>query len=327
MPRLPRIQFPGALYHIFNQGNYQQELFPTSVEATSFIACLTITCKKMGWIVHAYGLLKNRYHLVIEIPSENLTEGLHWLQSTYANRFNRSRKQKGHLFQGRYKAILVEPGQILANLVNYIHLSPVLEKLITIEQLPQFRWNSFRSFHSGNHPPFLHCSKWLRILQLTENQDTREIYYQHLKSLASDKDSQKEEGFLSMSNGWVLGSTDFKNSMLKKLEKLQSTKSWNTNEIHELSERNWSQLLEKGMTHFQKTIEASRSDKKSAFWKLMMATWMRQQTNVSNKWLAENLHMGTPGTVSAYVGQFSRRKGTQTEEFRKLAEELHKLKI
>ena len=163
MARLPRIQFPGAHYHVFNQGNYQQELFPTPAEAASFISCLTATCEKMGWIVHAYGLLRNHYHLVIETPSENLTEGVHWLQGTYANRFNRSRSQKGHLFQGRYKAILVEPGQTLTNLVNYVHLRPVLERLILIEQLPQFRWSSFRLFHSGNHPSFLSCSKWLKL--------------------------------------------------------------------------------------------------------------------------------------------------------------------
>jgi REP element-mobilizing transposase RayT len=327
MARLPRIQFSGALYHVFNQGNYQQELFPTPTEAASFISCLAATCDKMGWIVHAYGLLRNNYHLVIETPSENLIEGVHWLQGTYANRFNRSRSQNGHLFQGRYKAILVEPGHALTDLVSYVHLIPVLEKLITIEQLPQFRWSSFRSFYSGDHPSFLSCSRWLKTFNLAENQEPWEAYFQQLKSLSSNHDIQRKKKFPSMSSGWAIGSAEFKNSMIQKLTKLQKTKGWSANSRHELSELHWSKYLEEGKIHLKETTETSLSDKKSALWKLMLATWMRQQTSASNKWLADNLRMGTPGTVSAYVGQFIRNGGPQTREFRVLSQKLKRLII
>ncbi len=325
MARLPRIQFSGALYHVFNQGNFQQELFPTPTEAASFISCLAATCDKTGWIVHAYGLLRNRYHLVIETPSENLIEGVHWLQGTYANRLNRSRSQNGHLFQGRYKAILVESGHTLTDLVSYVHLIPVLEKLITIEQLPQFRWSSFRSFYSGDYPSFLSCSKWLKTFNFAENQEAWEAYFQQLKSLSSNNNIQEEKRFPSMSSGWAIGSADFKSSMIQKLGKLQETKSWNANNRHELSELHWSKCLEEGRTHLKKTTETSLSDKKSAFWKLMIATWMRQQTSVPNKWLAHNLRMGTSGTVSAYVGQFIRKGGPQTHQFKILSQELDRL--
>ncbi len=327
MARLPRIQFPGALYHIFNQGNYQQDLFPTAADASSFVSCLEATCKKMGWIVHAYGLLKNHYHLAIETPTESLMEGAHWLQGTYANRLNRSRGQKGHLFQGRYKAILVEPGQYFSNLVSYIHLKPVTTNLISIDQLPQFRWSSFRSFSSADRPNFLSCSKWLHTPGFTETPRDWQIYFSHLKSIAVDEKKQKERAFASMSSGWIHGSSNFKKLMMEKMQSLPSSRNKNIRNLREFSELRWSHLLKNGRSHLKQTTPINPFERKSALWKLLIATWMHQQTNAPNQWLAENLHMGTPGTVSAYVGLFVRSGGTKTKLFRDLSQKLNKLNI
>ena len=99
------MEFPGAIYHVLNRGNYRQDLFETAGAAQAFVDCLWEVCEQAKWKLHAYCLMKNHYHLAIETPNGNLVEGVHWLQSTYGNRFNRFRNEHGRAFQGRYKAI------------------------------------------------------------------------------------------------------------------------------------------------------------------------------------------------------------------------------
>ena len=124
MARKLRIQFEGACYHIINRGNYRADVFANQGAAKAFETCLWEACEKTGWRLHAYVIMQNHYHLAVETPQPNLVEGMHWLQSTFATRFNRFRSENGHVFQGRYKAILVEPGPTLAYVANYIHLNP-----------------------------------------------------------------------------------------------------------------------------------------------------------------------------------------------------------
>ncbi len=96
-----RIQFKGALYHVINQGNYRCDVFGSGGKA--FEAVLKEAVTMFGWVLHADVLMRNHFHLSVETPQPNLVEGMHWLQCTFATRFNRYRGERGHLFQGRYK--------------------------------------------------------------------------------------------------------------------------------------------------------------------------------------------------------------------------------
>src|SRR5690554_3673765 len=104
MARKIRIEYEGAYYHVINRGNYREWIFDSAGARKSFLACLEQCCAAQGWRVHAWCLMSNHYHLLIETPEANLVAGMRWLQSTFANRFNRFRKENGHVFQGRYKA-------------------------------------------------------------------------------------------------------------------------------------------------------------------------------------------------------------------------------
>lgn len=115
MARTPRIQFDGAIYHVINRGNYRQDLFARSGTAEAFEGTLFETCKRCGWELAAYCIMSNHYHLALTTPKGNLVEGVHWLQSTFGNRFHRFIGERGHVFQGRYKVILVEPGATWRN--------------------------------------------------------------------------------------------------------------------------------------------------------------------------------------------------------------------
>ena len=108
MARKLRLEYPGAMYHVLNRGNYRADIFLSEGSKHAFTKCLFETCEKAGWRLHAYIIMRNHYHLALETPGGNLVEGMRWLQSTYANRFNRLRKESGHVFQGRYHALIVE---------------------------------------------------------------------------------------------------------------------------------------------------------------------------------------------------------------------------
>ena len=130
MARKLRIQFEGALYHVINRGNYRRDVFSSPGAAQAFVELLGEALPRFGWRLHAFVIMRNHYHLALETPVPNLVDGMHWLQSSYATRFNRFRQERGHLFQGRYQAILVEDLTAMGRVVDYIHLNPVRAALV-----------------------------------------------------------------------------------------------------------------------------------------------------------------------------------------------------
>src|SRR3974377_1619510 len=107
MPRQPRIEYHGAIYHIMSRGNRRQDIYLNDVDRQDFLKTLAETCQKTGCRFHAYFLMSNHYHLVAETPNANLVAGMAWLQGTYTIRLNHRHKLIGHLLRGRYKAQLV----------------------------------------------------------------------------------------------------------------------------------------------------------------------------------------------------------------------------
>ena len=105
MARKVRIEYENAYYHLINRGNYRSWIFETSGARKSFLECLTLTAEANGWRVHAWCLMGNHYHLLIQTPDANLVEGMQWLQSTFANRFNRYRQSHGHVFHGNTEGV------------------------------------------------------------------------------------------------------------------------------------------------------------------------------------------------------------------------------
>src|SRR6059058_422292 len=132
MARALRIEYPGAVYHVVARGNQGQAIFQDDGDRRSFLKTLGEACEKTGWVVHAYVLMSNHYHLLLETPEANLVAGMKWLQGTYTQRNNSRHELRGHLFQGRYKAIVVdgEEESYFQVVSTYIHLNPARAKLI-----------------------------------------------------------------------------------------------------------------------------------------------------------------------------------------------------
>jgi len=143
MARPLRLEFPGALYHVTSRGNEQRAIFRSDRDRKAFLGFLGETVRRFGWSVTAYVLMTNHFHLVFQTPEPNLSRGMHWLNSTYAGWFNRTHKRRGHLFEGRFKAFLIEKEPYFAEVLRYVVLNPVRAHMV--ERPENYKWSSYRA--------------------------------------------------------------------------------------------------------------------------------------------------------------------------------------
>lgn len=154
MARPLRIEFPGAVYHVTSRGNARADIFLKDGDRLVFLDVLSGVIAKYNWLCHAYCLLDNHYHLIIETLDPNLSLGMRQLNGVYTQAFNRAHQRVGHVFQGRFKAILVEKGSHLLELCRYVVLNPVRADMAA--KPDDWRWSSYKcTAHGGKVPEFL----------------------------------------------------------------------------------------------------------------------------------------------------------------------------
>jgi len=139
-----RIVYPGALYHLTSRGNERKDIYREPVDRSIFLELLGSVVERFSWLCHSYCEMGNHYHLLVETPKPNLVEGMQRLNGCYAQGCNRRWGRVGHLFQGRYNAILVEKETYLLELVRYISLNPVRAGMF--ERPERWRWSSYRAY-------------------------------------------------------------------------------------------------------------------------------------------------------------------------------------
>lgn len=136
-----RIEYPGALYHITSRGNGRGLIFLEDTDKAIFLNELADVIKRYNWICHSYCLMSNHYHLLIETIEANLARGMQRLNSIYSTRFNKVHNKIGHLFQGRYKGIIVDRDNYLLELCRYIVLNPV--RAVIVDKPEDYFWSSY----------------------------------------------------------------------------------------------------------------------------------------------------------------------------------------
>ena len=320
MPRKLRLEFSGACYHVINRGNYRRNLFAPKGAAESFEKCLFEACEAFGWRLHAFVVMRNHFHLAVETPAPNLSAGMKWLQGTWAMRFNRFRGETGRPFQGRYKALHVEPGHALAQVAHYLHLNPVRARVVSAARLAEFRWSSLWWFAQRERPACL-----VAETVLTESgglADTKagwRRYLAYLDVLAEEDTKRRGEKFGRLSRGWAVGTEDFKAGLKKQLTR--DADSAERFELlgggpgarRQLCEETWEEAL-RTLAKRQRTNLAALPAQKSAPEKVRLATAMKKTTSVSNGWLAERLAMGEPASVSQYVRRWKLAEAAGAEK-------------
>jgi putative transposase len=141
MARPLRIEYPHAVYHVTSRGDARRSIFRDDEDKERFLAILGIVTKRYHWLCHAYCLMDNHYHLLIETPEANLSRGMRQLNGVYTQSYNRRHRRPGHVFQGRFKAILVEKESYLLELCRYVVLNPVRAKIVKNPR--DWRWSSY----------------------------------------------------------------------------------------------------------------------------------------------------------------------------------------
>lgn len=303
MARKLRLQYAGAVYHVISRGNYRAHVFADERTKEAFLTCLHEACVKAGWVVHAWCVMSNHYHLCVETPQPNLVEGMRWLQATFAIRFNRFRDERGHLFQGRYKALLVA-GEAVGPVCHYIHLNPVRAKVIAAAGLATWQWTSVRAvLHPRERQDWLDVKPALLDAGgLADTPAGRRRYLDYLGWLQEDEAGKKELAFDRMSEDWAVGTRDFKKDLIRAHRELEAGRSSGASSVRELAREMWAERLGQYLAHLRKTAADVQRDPKGAPWKAAVAAVMKQHTTASNPWLAEQLRMGSPFRLSRLAG-------------------------
>ena len=201
MARSLRIEFDGALYHILSRGNERQDIFLDDGDYHIFFGVLQEMSERFQVDIFAYVLMSNHYHLLIRTNQPNLSKSMQWLGTTYTRRFNLKHTRCGHLFQGRFKSIIVQNDAYLMQLSCYIHRNPLRAGLVN--RLADYCWSSYRAYaYKKNHPGWL--NKEL-ILSQFNRKDSNKAYREKVQEYS------KEEAkvFEDLRHGLVFGTKQY----------------------------------------------------------------------------------------------------------------------
>lgn len=217
MARPLRIEFAGALYHVTARGNARGAIYSDATDRQQFLMVLQNTIHRYDWYCHAYCLMDNHYHLLIETSKPTLSKGMKYLNGTYTQYFNRQHQRVGHVLQGRFKAILVQKDTYLLELARYIALNPVRAQMV--RNAGEWRWSSYRATAGYEKRDACLTTEWI----LAGFANTKSVAQQRYRDFVQDGQEQPSP-WQQLKNQIYLGNDDFVHDMQRKLNPEQSLK-------------------------------------------------------------------------------------------------------
>ena len=206
MTRPLRVEYSGAIYHIINRGNAGENLFKGIKDRKRFLKYLEKAVDRFSLVIHTYCLMTNHYHFLAETPQPNLSKTIQWINVSYAAYFNRKYRRKGHLFQGRFKSILVDADEYLKQLTRYIHLNPVRAKLV--EHPADYPWSSYPVYIGRAKSPDWLQTDWLLSQFGKKRKEAGKNYKNYVEKVDIKKLENPEK---ELTGGFILGTPDFVN--------------------------------------------------------------------------------------------------------------------
>jgi len=297
MPRKLRVEYEGAIYHVMNRGDRREPIFLNDQDRQLFVQTLGEACQKTGWQAHAYCLMNNHFHLVVETPRANLVAGMRWLLGTYSARFNRRHKYFGHVFSGRYKSLVVDGSGsgYLKSVCDYVHLNPVRAKLLGPKQkLATYGWSSWPQYlqRPGKRPA------WVRVDRLLGESNIKEDNAAGRRQLEQAMEQRKELGMSKESGdwkrlrrGWCWGPQGFREELLELIGQKRGKQHYGE-ELRESDERKAQRLVAGMLRQEGWTEEELKVRRKGDRKKARMAARLRAETAMTWAWIAERLAMG-----------------------------------
>ncbi len=302
-----RLQYPGAIYHVMNRGDRREPIFRDDKDRDIFLQTAGEACAKTDWEVHAWCLMSNHFHLVVETPKPNLVEGMKWFLGTYTSRFNRRHKLFGHLFSGRYKALVVEGSGngYLKSVCDYVHLNPVRARLLSSRQkLSDYRWSSYGEYLKSVGQ---RC-QWLRVDRLFGEWGIPKDSVAgraHFETMMETRRASEDPAQLKkIRRGWCYGSETFRAELLEQMEE-SFGRHHDGIERQESAEAKAQRLLaqeflRRGWSEAD-LAQLSKGDPQ----KIKIASRLRKETTMTWDWIAQSLAMG----ASAYAANCVRLQG------------------
>ncbi len=303
VPRQLRIQYSGAIYHVMNRGDQRQDIFKDDHDRQQFLRTLGQACSKTDWQIHAYCLMRNHFHLVVETPRPNLVDGMKWLSGVYTKRYNIRHKLCGHVLAGRYKALVLEGSGngYLRTACDCVHLNPVRAHLLPPEEpLETFHWSSYSDYLKAPE----HRPKWLRLDRLLGEKGIQEDSHAGREEFAllTEKRRAEEAGanYKEIRKGWFLGSEQFRQELLATATERVGRNNYGA-ERHETDLHKAERIVKQEMERLGWPENELRRRRKADKTKVALARQLRNETTMSLQRIADRLHMGSWTYVSNLV--------------------------
>ena len=300
MARKLRIQYAGAVYHVLNRGDRREAVFHDDHDRRRFVETLAEACTKTGWQVHAYCLMPNHFHLVLETPQPNLVAGMKWFLGTYTSRFNRRHRLFGHLFSGRYKSLVVDdstPGY-LKTVCDYVHLNPVRAGMVTAAvPLKSYAWSSFPEYlkRAARRPAWLRVERLLGEHGIARDSPSgRAMFEQRMEERRRAGD--QPEAWAAVRRGWCLGEEAFRKELLAQVSEQRGAHHYGA-ELQEGEEEKAERMVRAQLARWQWSKEDLAGRAKTDRRKARLARRLRRETTMTLAWIAGRLRMGSVNTL------------------------------
>ena len=310
MARKLRVQYPGAIYHLMNRGDRREPIFKDDADRARFLETLGQCCTKTEWQVHAWCLMNNHFHLVIETPKANLVAGMKWFLGTYTARFNRRHKLFGHLFSGRYKALVVDGSGdgYLKSVCDYVHLNPARARLLRAEQaLSAYRWSSYPEYlkAAGRRPGWLRVDRLLGEHGIPKDSPAgRGLFAARMEERRGAEDGRE---YRRIRRGWCYGEEAFRKELLGQMVGRAGENHY-AEERQESDAEKARRIVAAELKRLNWTESELRRRRKGDPKKVRIARGLREKTTMTLKWIAGELYMGAWTHVSNLLSQGRRGK-------------------
>ena len=310
MARKLRLEYAGAIYHVMSRGDRREPIFKDDDDRKVFLKTLGEACGKTGWEVHAFCLMDNHFHMVVETPAANLVAGMKWFLGTYTGRFNRRHREFGHLFSGRYKALLVDGSWngYLKTVCNYVHLNPARARLVKRAQpLEHFHWSSYPLYlvSPGKRPAWLRVDRLLGEWHIP--QDTPAGRRAFAAGMEARRADDMAETGRRIERGWFVGSEEFRQELLAQVAQAPGASHFGES-VQEAVAVQAERLIQERLKALGWREQDLAARRKGDPAKVKLAATVRAHTTMPLAWIAQRLAMGSRG----YLTWLLHRQGQQT---------------
>jgi REP element-mobilizing transposase RayT len=301
MPRKLRIQYEGALYHVVNRGDRREPIFRDDLDRQRFLETLGEACAKTDWQVHALCLMGNHFHLVVETPKANLVTGMKWFLGTYTLRFNWRHKLSGHLFSGRYKALVVDAASsgYFRTVCDYVHLNPVRAQLLPLTQpLRAYAWSSYSQYLKPPRQrwPWLQVKRLFGEMRLPKDSAAGRREFERQMEARRRQDGGGA-AWAAIRRGWFFGADTLKQELLAQMSERVGAQHYGA-ERQEIGAAKAERLVREELQALRWMEDDLAQRPKGDPGKVRIARRLRGETTLTLAWIAQRLKMGGWTNVS-----------------------------